>query len=362
MIDFKPIEEFTFDDCVNSIERHKGEGAPVDTELQARYDYLLSSLKDQEKRDYSSCKTIQSLEKYIKKYTSLSGAMNYRPQYFQQAKDEISNLKLKIQKQKRIRRRTIICSILFVIGITITIGYHGPRLLNVPESLNFSFYSQDTTIHISGVNLFYVEDDMDSRFVEINKESSDEFTIKLSENSSGDRENTLYFKSTDTFFNFPLELRTHQAKLKISQSHGTSDYLNVELDRKRSDNYTRIDKYTYKVGWTGGKSRFNHYPEDKTLIYPISFLAYTNNRFFANAKVEYLIDYAGYDDSDWIKIWEAARGGFDDNISEINLEIKPNHSWRNRRAKIIIYDREAIHTSEIIIIQDSNPESEPPAE
>ena len=40
MIDFKPIEEFTFDDCVNSIEHHKNEGMPIDVELQTRYEHF----------------------------------------------------------------------------------------------------------------------------------------------------------------------------------------------------------------------------------------------------------------------------------------------------------------------------------
>lgn len=45
MIDFKPIDEFTFDDCVNSLERCKSDGISPDEELLRQYDLLLEQLK-----------------------------------------------------------------------------------------------------------------------------------------------------------------------------------------------------------------------------------------------------------------------------------------------------------------------------
>ncbi len=67
MIDFKPIEDFTFDDCVKSLDRHRAEGASPDEELLTRYNSLLETLKAEEKRDYPSVKSIDRLERFIKK-------------------------------------------------------------------------------------------------------------------------------------------------------------------------------------------------------------------------------------------------------------------------------------------------------
>lgn len=108
MIGFKPIEDFTFDDCVKSIDRYKAEGTSADEELLLRYNSLLEPLKAEEKRDYfsanpdggSDVKKIEALECFIKKYSHLEGATKYKPQYLAKAKQELAVLK----KQLRIKK------------------------------------------------------------------------------------------------------------------------------------------------------------------------------------------------------------------------------------------------------------------
>lgn len=101
MIEFKTIDDFTFDDCVKSIERRKSEGLTPEEELLERYNTLLETLKSEEERDYQSVKTIDGLNRFIKKYSALPGATKYQPQYLKEAKQELPRLKQTLKKEKK---------------------------------------------------------------------------------------------------------------------------------------------------------------------------------------------------------------------------------------------------------------------
>lgn len=140
MIDFKPIEDFTFDDCVKSLDRHRTNGTTADEDLLERYNSLLNSLMAEEKKDYSSAKTIDGLERYIKKYSNLKTASRYKPLYLNKVKDELEALR----KQKKRKRHSLtlilsLCCIVIVLIIGFT-TYKGRYLLTVPTEFKISQY------------------------------------------------------------------------------------------------------------------------------------------------------------------------------------------------------------------------------
>lgn len=159
MIDFKPIEDFTFDDCVRSLDRHRAEGTSPDEELLSRYNSLLEALKAEEKRDYPSIKTIDGLERYIKKYSNLPTATRYIPQYLSKAKQELQD----ITKRKRRNIRNILlllplgCIIIIIVAGFIT---YKPRYnVSIPAEIRVSQYGD--TLDISE----YV--DINNRYVDV---------------------------------------------------------------------------------------------------------------------------------------------------------------------------------------------------
>lgn len=110
MYGFKSIDEFTFNDCIKSIELYKKKGLPVDTEIQERYDYLLSIYKKQEKHDFSALKTIEDLERFIKKYTEFMTVTKYESLYLTEVKKNLIQLKRKRETKENIK---IVCMIIF---------------------------------------------------------------------------------------------------------------------------------------------------------------------------------------------------------------------------------------------------------
>lgn len=234
MIDFKPIEEFTFDDCVNSIERHKNEGMPIDVELQTRYEHLLSSLNNKEKLDYSSCKTIQSLEKYIKKYTSLSGAMNYRPQYIQQAKDEILRLTIIRKKKQQLKKISIIALIIVFIGIIIFFGYRPVKDISIYTNMSFNAISASKNLELPNDNDdYWMLESTTCDWISV-KKNGNIINISVSQNNGDSRYCYIEIYSYNHLFGIPLNKVTK--KVNVTQLSGRASFLNI------SKNSIYIDK------------------------------------------------------------------------------------------------------------------------
>lgn len=59
MIGFKTIEDFTFDDCVKSLNRHRAEGTLPDEELLCRYNSLLNDLKVEKLHAKETCEYVK---------------------------------------------------------------------------------------------------------------------------------------------------------------------------------------------------------------------------------------------------------------------------------------------------------------
>lgn len=223
MIDFKPIGEFTFDDCVNSIERHKSEGLPIDAALQTRYEDLLFSLKDQEKQDYSSCNTIQSLEKYVIRYSSLSGATKYQPQYIKQAKSEIERLK------KRKRHIKYICVSIFILFVTIILffGYESPD--------EFQYILTDYSISNEGGKDVYLGRVSDkSTQIQSNNInwrvsiSSDSILLYAEKNRENEINGLIEITSCAKLYGIPIKLIKSVRRISVSQKSGKGSFLDVQ--------------------------------------------------------------------------------------------------------------------------------------
>lgn len=119
MIGFKPIDEFTFDDCAQIVQDSLHDNIPVDDEIRVKYEQLLASLRRQEDRDFAACSTIETYELFIYKYSNLPDASRYKPLHINDARGAIARLRSKRRKLTL----GIVAIALAAIAVTIMIGY-----------------------------------------------------------------------------------------------------------------------------------------------------------------------------------------------------------------------------------------------
>lgn len=259
MIDFKPIEDFTFDDCVKSLDRHRANGTTADEDLLERYNSLLNSLMAEEKKDYSSAKTIDGLERYIKKYSNLKTASRYKPLYLNKVKDELEALR----KQKKRKRHSLtlilsLCCIVIVLIIGFT-TYKGRYLLTVPTEFKISQYGDtidlgkyvnitsnqlnitlencDTVAYVYDNNYIYRNDRHDdyivgehssSDYISLNCPSEIPYDGKLVFPMNIDNQEHIFELNFETWIEiFGIRLFQENKQVKLTQEKNSPTYLKI---------------------------------------------------------------------------------------------------------------------------------------
>lgn len=228
MIDFKPIEDFTFDDCVKSLDRHRAEGTLPDEELLSRYNSLLEILKAEEKRDYPSVKTIDRLERYIKKYSNLTTATKYVPQYLTKAKQELAEQKRSAKRKKNTKVISCIGIIFTALIILFIIGYKSPCNLNCAPN--------EYLVHANGTNealLCVVPNDNNIKLYSDNKNWQPHIvgdTLFLSADKNRDKElhGEIELTSCATLYGIPIEFIKTKKIINLFQESGQGTFLNVQ--------------------------------------------------------------------------------------------------------------------------------------
>ena len=229
MVDFKPIEDFTFDDCVKSLDRHRAEGTTVDDELLCRYNSLLNDLKTEEKRDYPSVKTIEGLERYIKKYSNLKTASRYKPQYLNKAKEELAVLKQRYKIKKIIK---FISCIIFALGILIGIFYVGYKPISYfyvsESSITLSKGASVDTIELStNAPDIYISENIS--WLEVSEDGSS-IIVKTFRNTESSRNGDFHIRAYPTFFGERIDFMRETLTIHVEQEDGYASYIDINKD------------------------------------------------------------------------------------------------------------------------------------
>lgn len=229
MLNFKPIEDFTFDDCVNSIERLTAQGQAIDDELQERHDHLLSVLIQKEKRAYSSCVTIADYDRFIGEYSNLTDATKYRPMYLDKAKDVRDGLKY-LAKIKR--RKKIIWSIVAMVCVLVALFFIGYKPITY-----FSASSYSVTIPKNG-DAVCIKVSTDAPRIETSEnifwaeisEQGDSITITADRNYDDSRNDSIEIDAYPTFFGERIDFLKQTITINVTQEDGHASYLNVSSE------------------------------------------------------------------------------------------------------------------------------------
>lgn len=87
---FKPIEEFTFDDCFVRIEQNRFDGVDSDNELLERYSELLSLLQQKDDASFKRATNRAAIDVYISSHPLDKTAKKYQLRHIQELKQKIA--------------------------------------------------------------------------------------------------------------------------------------------------------------------------------------------------------------------------------------------------------------------------------
>lgn len=294
MVDFKPIDEFTFDDCVKSLGRCKSESVSPNEELLHRYNELLRDLKAKEKRDYPSVKTIDGLERYIKKYSNLKGATKYHPEHFDTAQKELKILKRKQIIKKRFKVLFSVILLIGIIGSIVYVGYKPVSYFYISEStIKFSKSAESKAIRLStNAPDIYIDEYVD--WFDASQEG-DSIVVTAGRNNDDLRKSEFYVKAYPTFFGERLGFLEESIRINVEQQDGHASYINVnqgnlyfDADGGNESLYVTTDGIEWDIdtpeeGWLsvsrdGSNVEIKVYKNTTTSDRTASFRVYADNQ------------------------------------------------------------------------------------
>lgn len=229
MIDFRPIEDFTFDDCVKSMDRIKAEGSAPDDDLLNRYNSLLTALRAEEKKDYPSVKTIDGLERYIKKYSNLKSATRYQPRYLAKAKQELADLTKRAKIKKRIKTVSYVVVVIAVLIGIFCIGYKPVTYFYVSESsitLSKDSSADTITLHTNATDI-YIDEYVS--WLNTSKDGAN-IIINADRNTEDMRNDDFYIRAYPTFFGKRIGFLGKSQTVHVEQQDGHASFITVNKD------------------------------------------------------------------------------------------------------------------------------------
>ncbi len=145
---FKPIEEFTFDDCFLRIEKNRVDGVESDEKLLERYSVLLSQLQQKDEAMFRKATGKSALEKYIAAYPLDTTAKKYQLRYIAEAKRKIA--KIDEDSKKKNKKVTVITlAIIVIVALLVCwINYSPVKYINVEESLYIPKYGDSIRLAV----------------------------------------------------------------------------------------------------------------------------------------------------------------------------------------------------------------------
>lgn len=239
---FKPIEEFTFDDCFVRIAQNKVDGMESDTELLERYTELLSSLQQKDDAMFRKATDKAALEKYVASHPLDKTAMKYQPRHISEAQKKITVIEDNNRRKKR-KAIAITASVIGVIAILVCwLNYSPVKYINVDEAVSISKYGD--SIHIS------VQTNAPSNLIRMDVESGYEwlhvsgtygsYNLVAKPNPTSSRYAKIKISAPNRLFgeNISWDHKT----IQISQSSGEPSYITPEKG------YLSFDKYGKPIG------------------------------------------------------------------------------------------------------------------
>lgn len=234
---FKPIEEFTFDECFAHIEQNKVDNVESDEQLLERYTILLSQLQQKDDLMFRKATDRSALEKYIVAYPLDITAKKYQLRHITEAKKRIA----KIDEDSKKKKKKAIITTLSIIGVVALlvcwINYSPVKYINVDESISITKYGDNIRIT--------AQTNVPSYLIKMNVESGSDwlqvsgedgtYDLEAKANPKGSRYAKIIISAPNRLFgnNIGWESKT----ISISQESGEPTYINPERNSISFDKF-----------------------------------------------------------------------------------------------------------------------------
>jgi hypothetical protein len=234
---FKPIDDFTFDECFAHIEQNKVDGVESDEQLIERYKVLLSQLQHKDDAMFRAATDKSTLEQYIAAHPLDKTATKYQLRHKGEARKKIAQI-IKESRDKKKKATLITLSIIGVVALLVCWANYSPvKYINVEESLSITKYGDSINVT--------VQTDVPSQLIKMNVESGSdwlqvsgdegEYTIVANPNPEGSRYATIKISAPNRLFgsNFSWDSKT----ISISQESGVPTYININCNLLSFDKF-----------------------------------------------------------------------------------------------------------------------------
>lgn len=240
---FKPIDSFSFDECLNTISRIKSEGKAPDQELLDRYYLLLSELQNDDDSHFKRCVAESDFRAYVNSFPKSKDTSLYQPLHIREAKDSIARIEAINRKERRQIFLVVITAIVVIIGIICWCNYAPVNYINVPETITFSKYGETTSLQVvSNVS----DSDIDIELVNGSgwlqcSGSLGSYKLSASPNSKGPRSMMVKVSAPNRFFGSIISWDSKA--ISIEQESGEPSYIRLDRSSMSFDKYGKpIDK------------------------------------------------------------------------------------------------------------------------
>lgn len=127
---FKPIDEFTFDDCVTRIEHDRADGVETDAQLRERHAVLLQALRQKDDNLFRQATTLLALKRYLASQPLDSTATKYSPRHVDDAKERIAAINAEERRRSRRIAIIVVSAIAVAVALLCWVNYKPVKSLD----------------------------------------------------------------------------------------------------------------------------------------------------------------------------------------------------------------------------------------
>lgn len=263
---FKPIEEFTFDNCYVRIEQNRADGVESDPELLDRYNILLTGLEQKDDAMFMKATDKSALEKYLSAYPFDETAKKYQLRHVSEAKKKIAEIG---EDSKRRKKKVTAITLAIIALITISVcwfNYSPVKYIDVTASLPRRLSKYGDSIRDSGYIVgeieslsiikygdsirVYAETNVPTNLMEMDVEygsnwlraygTDGSYTLIAKPNPDGPRYATIKISAPNRLFGSIISWDSKT--IKITQESGVPTYITPERKYISFDKFGKSDK------------------------------------------------------------------------------------------------------------------------
>lgn len=234
---FKPIEEFSFDECCAHIEQNNIDGVENDSELLERYNTLLAQLQQKDDALYRGATDKAALQRYLAAYPLDTTATKYKLRHTSEASQIIAQIVSNAKKQRKKAGIITLIVLVVIAAVVCLLNYQPVSTLEGVDSLSISKYGDTITVNVNTnvpKHLLSMEVEKGSNWLHVSG-SDGQYVFAAAPNATAARTAAIKISAPNMLFGWTIN---HETKtIAIAQESGEPTYIRAESSSMRFDKY-----------------------------------------------------------------------------------------------------------------------------